>query len=799
MRDFAAKPAETPTNSQIPAPGSDPANDSASPSSAALLHKVRKVRPSPLTGRFVLTAALIVAIFWVGCAFAWMIGYAGLSGLAALGLQTYALFGAALIIPPVLIMATAWALERGQAMSQVVSDLGAKIEFLATADESSAKQAAKLGRAVRHELDALNAGIDGAFQRLRALENVLQGQITALDEAGARADMRGESVANRLSQERERLESLSALLGDAASKAGDDLADHSQELKALIESTGQAFGQSTSRAHDLLAEKVGHLKSLIESAGDVLLDGTIRAHELLTERTERANDLMASRVTQMKSVIESSEGALDRAAGLASEHLAGRVAQLQSIMESAEGQLAAASQALEQQTSTFRASLDAAAQAPHNSALELDKQAKQIEQVSDAALARAEFVLGRHERHRNQLGELLQKLRDEGVAFDTALTQQRQQLQQAISSLAPETQRIVSLTEQTEQQIDKLLGDTALKTDALHSKLHQDADHLNVVSAQAAEALAKVAHILGEAGTSAQALISSTTHEAKSNANAMVGEAMEHCERLIAAAGQLSGQSKEVSHTLQNVIGDIQNHMVNLPVLAQQEAEKLRDVLRGETEQMLDLSARTAATMHARSAQRLTKDADPTIRDSENLLARARKLASRPKRGKGDSGFAEAAESKTWQMSALLAAVDTREKSDRALRPATAAALGALEAALADQAIDLSSFDTSTAPGAASGTTSGEDEWRRYLAGDRTVFARRLADAMDSDAMNRITNLYRENASFRDAADQYIGDFENLLQHAREGDGGGLLTSTLLSADTGKIYLALSYALGRLS
>ena len=69
--------------------------------------------------------------------------------------------------------------------------------------------------------------------------------------------------------------------------------------------------------------------------------------------------------------------------------------------------------------------------------------------------------------------------------------------------------------------------------------------------------------------------------------------------------------------------------------------------------------------------------------------------------------------------------------------------------------------------------------------------------AIDDGAIDRITTLYREDERFHDAADAYLTEFETLLARAREGDGGGLLTSTIAVGGYRQDLSAIAYALGR--
>jgi hypothetical protein len=754
--------------------------------------------------------AIVMAAFWAGAAAAYLAGYLGPGGIAALGVQQIALFLALIFVPPMLFVAGAWAIARGAAMSGTVEMLSRQIDRLFASDEESSRTAAKLGRAVRHELDALNAGIDGAFTRMRALETVLQNQIAALDEVSARTDVRAQAVAQRLGQERERIETYVDALNDSAGRASEFLSEQTAELKAVIESSGEVLAQGVVHAQGVAAKGAADLQTAIEATGGALEQRAARAADLvagramqlktvidsaqsgLSETTDRADNVLSGRIAQLQTVIHGAADALGEAAERSAELVAGRVAQFKAVIESTEGSLKSAGQSLESQAAGFRAAADTASQAPVNAAIELDKQAKKIEAVTDAAMARAEFVLGRHERHRAAMGELLQKLKDESAELEAALAAQRGAMEKAISLLAPEAKRFETLLADTGHHVELIMANAEARAAQIATNLSRDADKLQETSAAADITLVKLADTMREAGASAHMLIGETAAEAKNNAKALVGEAMAECEKLIRAAGELGAQTAEIRIALNEVVEEMEGHLLTLPGVAQQEAQRVRDLVRSETEEILDLSARTITTIHARTIARSNMRPEIDVGEApmgDSLMMRARKLTQRPKRKLPEYRPIEGDNAK-WEMSALLAAVDTGEPRDRQLQPGGAAALGALEAALADLALDLTAFAV-PAP--------GEDEWRRYLAGDRAVFARRLAEEIDSDAVNRITNLYREDAAFREAADAYITEFEALLARARQGDGGGLLASTMLSADTGKIYLALGYALGRLS
>lgn len=651
--------------------------------------------PERAKSKFSLIAFLTTTVLsgtWIGAVGAFLFGYFHSRGALAFDMQEIAIFVVATFIPPILFVAVCWVLIRGQAMGEAAEIFADATEQLFSADESASRTAIRIGRSVRRELDALNAGLDTAFGRMRALEDLLRTQIEALDQSGGRLDERGQTLAGRLDESRRQIETAATTITAAAVQAG---------------------------------------------------------------------ETMAGRATQLKSTIEAAQNSLENASGQ-----------------------------LETQTAHFRQAASEAAEAPHAASVELDKQTKRIEAAAEAATARAEFVLNRQERHRDAMAEMLEQIKERGLAFETALAAEREAMERMLSGLDGEAKKFDQTVAETQRRLDALMSTASARTAQMAQTYAREAQHVKEAGEAAAQTLSTMAADLHKAGGQAQGLIGDTAAKARAEASALVGAAMGEVAKLLSSADQMTDEAKLLQTALAETVAEIQRHMSALPAAAQSEAGKVREAVRKETEEMLSLSARTLATLHARATpkQVLTLD-KPQPREEEAGLGFFKRHLSAPKRKP---------EPKGWQMSALLAAAESdtpppslREQAKRPAQPVTpASALEVLQGTLADMAVDLDTIAGDDGPTHA--------EWRRYLEGDRGVFARKLANAVDGETVHRIAMLYRENATFRQSANTYLAEFEGLLKEARASGGGSLLATTLLSADTGKIYLAISYALGRL-
>ncbi len=90
------------------------------------------------------------------------------------------------------------------------------------------------------------------------------------------------------------------------------------------------------------------------------------------------------------------------------------------------------------------------------------------------------------------------------------------------------------------------------------------------------------------------------------------------------------------------------------------------------------------------------------------------------------------------------------------------------------------------------------DIWQRYQRGEQDIFSRQQYSYEGQLAFDEISQRYRSDATFRTTVDRYIGDFEYLLSEAQNKGQDAAALHTYLTSETGRVYLVLAHASGRL-
>jgi hypothetical protein len=91
---------------------------------------------------------------------------------------------------------------------------------------------------------------------------------------------------------------------------------------------------------------------------------------------------------------------------------------------------------------------------------------------------------------------------------------------------------------------------------------------------------------------------------------------------------------------------------------------------------------------------------------------------------------------------------------------------------------------------------TADEVWQRFRAGERGVLGRHLYSVDGQQTFDEISQRYNRDGEFRATVDRYIGDFERLLRDAEQSDPS--VMQSYMTSETGRVYLLLAHASGRL-
>jgi hypothetical protein len=88
--------------------------------------------------------------------------------------------------------------------------------------------------------------------------------------------------------------------------------------------------------------------------------------------------------------------------------------------------------------------------------------------------------------------------------------------------------------------------------------------------------------------------------------------------------------------------------------------------------------------------------------------------------------------------------------------------------------------------------------WARFRAGQRGIMVRSIYTAEGRATFDEVSERYKSEADFRRTVDRFLVDFEWLLRNIEQKDSTGRTLNQQLVSDSGRVYLFLAHATGRL-
>jgi ABC-type transporter Mla subunit MlaD len=662
----------------------------------------------------------------------------------------------------------AWRAQELKLMSSAMTEVAVR---LAEPDRAAEQSAASLGQAVRRQVSFMNEAISRALGRAGELEGLVHNEVASLEKAYGENENKIRGLIQELAGERHALVSTTEKVSETLKAMGSDvpmlierLSQQQVKLAKIIEGAGQnliALESQLSTAsgglESTLANRTQQLQAVLDDY-TVALDATLasRAEALdiqLLERTRALDEAFAERLARFDDAMMRSTVAIDTAVS----------DKARALTHAMENHVRSLSDTLGQHASNLDESM------MHG----LDAVRRSSDSVTRQSLHAIEGLSGQADLLKSVSENLLKQMA--GVA------NQGQSIARAATALESANMRIDSTLQKRQGELNDTL-----------QRLSGKADHLDQVMRGYSQSL--------------EGVISDTEDRARNVAQQMVHDAAAHSK---AAAAELERLRSQTDVQAQRALDEMRAKVTGV---SQEVSQHLGAIANRFNDTSEDLKARAA-----RAAAELELEQERIRAEAARLPAAARESAESMRSALSDQLRA------LEQLSSLsarerrdvtpptplpqtapvsLTAAFAAERGDQNPNlPVPVSADGAdrwtlgdllARASREDGGINVASISRALDP------TTASAIWSRFRAGQRGIMVRSIYTNDGRTLFDDISSRYRTDTDFRRVVDRFLVDFEWLARDIEQKDPSGRTVHNHLISDSGRVYLFLAHASGRL-
>jgi hypothetical protein len=703
---------------------------------------------------------------------------------------------------------------------------------LAEPDRMAEQSVASLGQAVRRQVSFMNDAVSRALGRAGELEALVHNEVSALERSYEDNERKIRGLIQELSGERHALLNTSERVTDTLKALGTDipaliekLSSQQIKLATIIQSAGDnltslesAVDQSAGRLEQTLGTRTDQLQNVLETytgaIGSALGHRTDEIQNVLESYTSALATALGSRSDQIQLVFEEYTRALDTTFASRTENFdiqliertkaidAAFANRLRLFDETIMRSTLAIDGAVTDRTQAVTSALDNHARTFSDTirlqTQELDEQLVQgissvrrtSENITRQSLKAIENLAGQSEMLKNVSENLLGQINTVTNRFEN----QGQTIMRAANALETVNYKIDTTLQNRHSELSHTLEQLSGKADEFNRFVEGYSSTIEG-SLTDAEGRARAAAEQMRLGTeSTKRLALADLERLKLETDAEGTRTLEDLrsrfsnlsnavsQQLDTLSNRVDMTSEEVRQRAARAAAEINAEQIRLrdqldqmPAATRESTETMRRALADQIKALDQLSALTARTAQNR---------DVALPSNASLTAGYAKAAD-PGRPAAPTRPATAEQREVWSLGDLLARASRDEDQGHNAGPPT-------------QAPTQFNLNVDVIARALEPATTSAI-WSRLGAGQRGFMVRSMYSTDGRILFDEISRRLRTDTGLQRTVYRYLEDFDRIRRDSEQRDPSGRLAQTHLVSDTGRVYLFLAHAAGRLS